>query len=270
MFTREDGMARGLSVKGVEAAAPRKDRQEIPDAYLPGFYLIVQPSGAKSWAVRYRHEGRPRKHTIGTYPLFDLKAAREAGTKALRLAAEGIDPATVRKRTADSVEAVVEQFLDRHVRRKYRPKPMREVERYLHKHVLDKWHGRKISDIGRADIRALVEPLVDDAPIAANRLHSIVRTFFGWALEQDIIAASPCAGLKAPAGKEGARDRILDDDELRRVWQAAEELGAPFGAMVQFDRPAAQRSHRDTVVGNRFRQTPVDATAGASEEQSPP
>ena len=40
---------------------------------LPGMYLVVQPSGAKSWAVRYRHGGRPRKLTLGPCPALDLK-----------------------------------------------------------------------------------------------------------------------------------------------------------------------------------------------------
>ena len=44
----------------VERAKPDADRREIPDPGLSGFYLIVQPSGVKSWAVRYRHAGRPR------------------------------------------------------------------------------------------------------------------------------------------------------------------------------------------------------------------
>ena len=86
-----------LTVKSVEAVTPTKDRREIPDGYLRGLYFIVQPSGAKSWAVRYRHAGRPRKYTIGSYPAFDLKAAREAGSKALRAAAEGRDPASCRE-----------------------------------------------------------------------------------------------------------------------------------------------------------------------------
>ncbi len=95
-----------LTIKSVEAVTPTKDRREIPDGYLRGLYFIVQPSGAKSWAVRYRHDGRPRKYTIGSYPAFDLKAAREAGSKALRDAAEGRDPASLeKKRTADSVDA---------------------------------------------------------------------------------------------------------------------------------------------------------------------
>ena len=103
LFLLPEDYPRGMHGKGAdceerESVAASSDRREIPDGYLRGLYLIVQPSGAKSWAVRYRHDGRPRKHTLGPYPLFDLKAAREAGSKALRVAAEGHDPAHVRSR----------------------------------------------------------------------------------------------------------------------------------------------------------------------------
>ena len=56
-------MAR-LTTRLVETARACAARKEIPDAFMPGLYLIVQPSGARSWAVRYRHHGRPRKHTL--------------------------------------------------------------------------------------------------------------------------------------------------------------------------------------------------------------
>jgi integrase len=244
-------MARALTVKSVESVAASSDRREIPDGYLRGLYLVVQPSGAKSWAVRYRHDGRPRKFTIGSYPVFDLKAARDAGSKALRAAAEGHDPAHVKRQAVDSVESAVDQFLERHVRRNYRPKPLKEAERLLRLHVLGNWQGRKITEIRRADVRNVLERIVAaGAPIAANRVHSIARKFFNWCLEQDIIAASPCAGLKPPAGKEGSRDRVLSDDELRRVWRAAKKLGPPYGAMVQLLILTGQR--RGEVVGMQW------------------
>jgi len=68
-----------LTSRAVETIKPTALRQEIPDSLLPGLYLIVQPSGARSWAVRYRHNGRPRKHTLGSYPAIDLKSARALG-----------------------------------------------------------------------------------------------------------------------------------------------------------------------------------------------
>ena len=35
-----------LTVKSVEAMHPSAERREIPDAYMPGLYLVLQPSGA--------------------------------------------------------------------------------------------------------------------------------------------------------------------------------------------------------------------------------
>ena len=44
---------------------------------MPGLYLVVYPSGKKGWAVRYRHNGKPRKLTLDPYPVLELGAARE-------------------------------------------------------------------------------------------------------------------------------------------------------------------------------------------------
>jgi hypothetical protein len=81
-------MAATLTQKAIETAKPDPaKRREIPDGGLPGFYLVVQPSGAKSWAVRYRFAGTPRKLTLGPYPLLSLAVARQAAREALLAAA---------------------------------------------------------------------------------------------------------------------------------------------------------------------------------------
>ena len=87
-------MTKALTVKRIENANAKPARQEIPDGLLVGLYLVVQPSGAKSFAVRYRYAGQPRKLTLGAFPTITLEAARDIGGKALRAAAEGRDPAT--------------------------------------------------------------------------------------------------------------------------------------------------------------------------------
>ena len=84
-------MAR-LTIKEVENKRGAATRREIADDYMRGLYLIVQPTGAKSWAVRYRHGGKSNKHTIGPYPAFGLKQARDAAAEVLRAVAEGRDP----------------------------------------------------------------------------------------------------------------------------------------------------------------------------------
>ena len=53
-------MAKQLTAVSVANARPGQQRREIPDAGCRGLYLIVQPSGRKSWAVRYRFAGEIR------------------------------------------------------------------------------------------------------------------------------------------------------------------------------------------------------------------
>src|SRR5947209_2429836 len=59
-------MVSALTARGTEAAKPGTARREIPDGLVTGLYLVVQPSGAKSWALRYRTAGKPRKLVLGT------------------------------------------------------------------------------------------------------------------------------------------------------------------------------------------------------------
>src|SRR4051812_36379720 len=103
-------MTKALTVKRIESVEAKAARQEIPDGLLVGLYLVVQPSGAKSFAVRYRYAGQPRKLTLGAFPAVSLEAARDIGGKALRAAAEGRDPAAEKQeRKGESKRAALEE-----------------------------------------------------------------------------------------------------------------------------------------------------------------
>src|SRR5918993_1333994 len=91
-------MAKGLTVQSVERLKPDPaKRLEIPDGLLPGLYFVIQPSGARSWAVRYRHAGKPRKLTLGPFPALDLGIARARAREALQKVAAGTDPAAAKQ-----------------------------------------------------------------------------------------------------------------------------------------------------------------------------
>ncbi len=226
-------MAQTLTVRTIETVKPGPDRREIADRHMPGLYLVLQPSGAKSWAVRYRHAGIPRKHTVGQYPAIDLKSARSFASKALRAVAEGRNPGRekVQERTAkaDTVEAVARQFIERHCKRSNRPRTATETQRLLDLHVLPRWRGRLVRDIIRRDVLDLIDRVVDGGkPIAADRTLAAIRKMFNWAVARDIIAASPCAGVKPPTA-ERSRDRVLTDQELARYGMRPTRSAAPSG-----------------------------------------
>jgi integrase len=254
-------MLRALTVRTIETIKPGPNRQEIPDPLLPGHYLVLQPSGARSFAVRYRLGGRSRKYTLGPYPAIDLKTARTLAARALRAVAEGRDPGrekiAARNAPPDTFEAVTKQFVELHCRRANRPRTIEGTQQLLDLHVLPRWRRRLIKDITRRDVLDLLDGLVASGrPVAANRALTAIRKLFNWAIERDIIAVSPCAGVKPPT-PEQARDRVLTDAELANVWHAADRLGGPFGALVKLLMLTGQR--RDEVARMTWSEVDLDA-----------
>jgi integrase len=280
--SRGHPLAKALTAAVVEKAKANPDkRREIPDGLLAGLYLIVQPSGSKSWAVRYRRGTKSRKHTLGPYPTLGLREAREHARKALLRVQAGGDPGLdkkIERRRAidgkDSFEAVARLFIERHLRKKNRswreaarllgivPDPDRQETDDPKSFVLVKngitarWRDRKVSEIRRADIIALLDDIVDrGAPIVANRTLATLRKLFNWSIERDLIEANPCTGVKPPAA-ERSRDRVLSEDELRKVWTATDEIGWPFGPIVQLLILTGQR--RDEVGAMEWSELDLD------------
>jgi integrase len=240
-------MSNRLTAKTVENIRPGDARREVPDGEVRGMYLVIQPSGAKSYVLRYRHAGKPRKLTIGPVEM-GLGEARKLAASARVAIATGKDPAgektlskaavkeaahEARRAKRDVVEAVVAEFVDKHVRRNNKPSTGREYERLLEKEITTPWRGRRLADISRRDVNMLLDDIVArGAPIGANRILAILRKFCKWAVSREIIERSPVDGVLARS-TETPRDRVLDDHELRVVWLAADSLGWPFNAIVR-------------------------------------
>src|SRR5262249_50288274 len=85
-------MSRKLTAKTIENLKPGPQRREISDGGS-GLYLVLQPSGHRSWALRYRSTGPPAKLTLGPWPRLTLAAARKGAADALHELAQGHDPA---------------------------------------------------------------------------------------------------------------------------------------------------------------------------------
>jgi integrase len=265
-------MAKSLTAKAIENLRPGDARREIPDAGCRGLYLILQPSGRRAWAVRYRFGGKPRKLTldgVGT-----LAAARKAATDALHQLELGRDPAVLKfeakataeqataARAADTVDQLAALFIERHAKKKTRENSWRQTVHIFDDIVLPTWQGRIVHDIKRRDIIDLVEGVAEDRPIMANRTLAALSKFFAWLCERDIITASPCTGVKRPSD-EHARERILSDDEIRALWLACDAIGAPAGACVKALLLTGQR--RSEVAGMRRSEITGDVWTLAPE-----
>jgi integrase len=267
-------MLTDLSIK--KQLLPEK-RREIPDGKIAGLYLVVQPSGAKSWALRYRVAGKPTKLTIGPYPSVDLAVARRRAQEALGEVAGGKDPSGAKKAarearkaensTADRVETVAALFVERSAKRKAGPLWAREVERLLNVEIIPKIGSKRLGEVTRADVHALLDGIVDrGSPYTANRTLAVLRRMCNWAIERGIIANSPVEKIKPP-GAETARDRVLSNDEVRLAWGAFEALGWPFGDIAKLLLLTGAR--RDEVAEARWTELDLPAkTLTIAKERS--
>jgi integrase len=258
-------VAKDLTKAALDNLKPGAKRREVPDGHTRGLYFVLQPSGASSWALRYRIDGHNTKWTIGPYPEIDLKPARVLARKGLAKIAAGGNPAAEKKtaRTAarapaqDLIEVVGEQHIKRHIRATLKPSSAREQERLVRKEIIGPWRGRRMADISPRDIYKRLDAILDrGSPIAANRARSAMNTFFDWARSRDIVTSNPCDRVRAPAA-EVVRDRVLDDGELKAVWAKAEALGAPFGSVLQLLLLTGQRLGE--VAGMRWSELDLAA-----------
>ena len=228
-------MAKKLTARQIDTARPGNVRREISDGGS-GLWLVVQPiSGSKSWACRFRFDGKSVKLTLGHYPKLSLAEARKEAAAVLAKVAAGVNPAAEKRqaqieageRAGDTIERWAAAFLEQHARTKTRPSSFRGTERTFRLYVLPAWRGKLVGDIRRRDIIELVHNIARTAPAQANRSLAHLSRFFRWLLNRDVIDSSPCLAIERPA-KETPRERLLTDDEIRRFWVAAGQLPAPY------------------------------------------
>ena len=70
-----------LTEKAVAQAKPQEKIYRMYDQAGTNFCLEVTPAGGKRWRLRYRHQGKEKMMSLGTYPLVTLKEARERGCR---------------------------------------------------------------------------------------------------------------------------------------------------------------------------------------------
>ena len=194
-----------------------------------GFGIRIEPSGRKSFFLEYRFgEGKERRNrvlTIGQYPRVSLTKARSVAGQSLDQIEQGIDPGTnkqttkITNRNALTVSDLVEEYLDKWAKVQKKEKSWKEDQRLLRKDIIPAIGRKKAKDIRRRDIVLLLDEIVDrGAEITANRVLAVTRKMFNFAVGRDIIDASPCVQIPAPA-KENRRERNLSEDEIKIFWE---------------------------------------------------
>jgi len=224
------------------------------DIRTPAFGIRIGKN-RKTWIVL---KGKTRaKVTIGHYPALSLQEARRKALVALGSPYAPSQAPTFLEAREDFLEAQQERL---------RPYSFYQAKRNLNRH----FHWQKpIDKITHNDVASALEEI--DAPSQRAHAQKDVTTFFNWCVPR-YIQASPCQGLKKPQQK--ARDRILTTDELKKVWRQAQEIGYPFGTIVQLlillgQRRGETAALRRSWIKDGVLNIPSEITKNANDQILP-
>ena len=176
--------------------------------------------GSKTFLLRQQRAGKITVTTLGHWPAMTLAEARHKAQAQRRIE---VNPSAMH--LGDAVDVFLKEVIGR---RYARPE---QIRGYLQRDLAP-IAQRSLATIQRAELAAIIRKKVEDGPVAANRLLEAVKRFFRWCVEIGWLHDSPAQALTRgiAGGTETARERILSDDEIRRLWTIPE----PHGALLQF------------------------------------
>ena len=245
MDAKEDKAAK-LTNKVVGDLKPPPRRQIIWDTQLKGFGVRVEPSGHKTFVVRYRPGGGGRnavmrQMVVGRVGLGTVEEARKEAAKVLTEVAAGADPAAGRhaKRNELTVAQLCDLYMKEGTAHKKRSTLAVDIGR-IERHIKPLLGRKQLSEVQQADIRRAIRDVAEGKTAvdiktkkrgravvtggtgAANRVLGLMGGIFTFAVNDKLMKANPCRGVKRY--REKAKETFLALTELSKLGDAIKAI----------------------------------------------
>jgi integrase len=251
------------------------------DEDLPGFGVLAQPSGNKTWIVQYRagaggRGAATRRVTLGSVnDAMPAEKARDTAKTMLAKVRLGADPAAERaeERKAGTVKEIMDAWLRRHVDPKRKGSTAALYRQIIDTHVIPALGTKRALAVTKQEVARLHEAVAtkerkkrkaEAKPRAsretsrggtyvANRVLALLSAAFNWAADVGLLPdghRNPALGIEK--FREQARERFLTSEEFARLGTAlheAETAGIPWE--IDVSKPNAKhipKRHRATVL----------------------
>ncbi|MGO8738934.1 tyrosine-type recombinase/integrase [Rhodoblastus sp.] len=256
MMAKRSGVA--LTKRVVDAAEKRDRRYHVWDGELTGFALRVEPTGVKTFVIKYRAEGggrsaKQRWLVIGRFGALTPDQARKIAKAKLGSVAAGADPAgELQARRREMTMAALIDLYEKEgcviQRGKRQGEPMKPTTKAytlarLRHHVVPLLGTRRAAEINPGDIERFVADVTagktaKDEKVGprkriivrggAGAARKVVRDFsavFSFARRNEIVESNPCE-TAAVRKTDNRRERYLTLEEVTRLGAALDELEA--------------------------------------------
>ena len=194
-----------LSIKSIEAVKASDKRQEYPDHLIKGLRLIVQPSGIKSFQLRYKFAGKSKRLTLGRWDRgLSLAAARDKAREELIKLENGYDPlhekqqviaANIDRTTNSTIGAAMQRY---EVEKLDKLRSGDNAKSFLREFKAEYSH-LELANFSKDMFRKMLREIVKQGhSVKANRVYTHVRTFMNWAEAEDLIEYNHLSKVRKP------------------------------------------------------------------------
>src|SRR5262249_11749131 len=212
-------MPRKLSDKGVKKFKPRRKRRTVPDTELRGHWIRIEPSGTKSfWIIGRNPQGKQVWARVGPADSMIIEEARAKARGMLNRVRAGLPAIELQ---GETLATVIDDWRKRYVEHK-KLRSGDKMLSLLNRHASE-LQSRVFTEIGRDDVSALLAKLQALPGVAtAEKLLTAVSSVMNWYATRHRSYVPPLVrGMRRTNQEDKERDRILDDRELKLVWDLA-------------------------------------------------
>lgn len=225
-----------LTDAAIRAAKPADKTRRLSDA--GGLYLELSPAGGKWWRLKYRHGGKEKRLSLGTYPDTGLADARDKRDAARKLLAAGVDPGEQRKaekaagaeRAANSFEVVAREWIAKQSAT-WVPAHSSRIVLRLENDIFPWIGARPVAEISAPDILACLQRVEARGAVeSAHRIRQNCGQVFRYAIATGRAQRDPAADLRgalAPV-KQTHRAAITDPQGIGGLLRAMDAYRGSF------------------------------------------
>jgi integrase len=228
------------------ASLPRARRRYIQkDPEMRGHYVRVPPEGPIVFCAVARS---PITHkaiwaTLGNTSEINIVEARDRCREAIKRIRAGQPVIEPHPPAPETLAAIAANWLTRYVDRN-KLRTSAELHRQVDKYIVPVLGDRPFIDIKRSDIALFLDAMEDKhGPPMADAILSTLRAMANWYASRDDNYTPPFTrNMRRTPPQDRRRDRILNDNEICKIWQAADDFNVvQFGAVVKLLLLTGQR-----------------------------
>jgi len=188
-----------------ELRAPNATGKREKRADGGGLYLLVTPTGRRSWALAYRWEGKQRTLPLGKFPAISAAEARHLAEKARIAVDRGEDPGIRTKRAAREKAAVersrrfdtvAQEWFKCRVETRREPRSAARVWSQVRANLVQPLGDRDVGAITPSDLLdALRKIEARGAVYSAKRIGQYAHQIFDYARLDHGVTVNPAEGI---------------------------------------------------------------------------